>query len=344
MFRFRRTVATLSAALAFCFLPAAAAQFATSVVSYQQGGTAGGGIFNQANVLGGPRGAGIHAGSLDVLSLGQGGNVVLGFSVTLVDGPGEDFTVFENPFFSPIGTSNAFSEAAFVEVSSNGVDFARFPSSYVGPPAPQSAVGSLPAGTFSGLVGGLPVLANTSIGLGDPFDPTVSGGEAFDLGDLSSDPLVTSGTVDLGAIHFVRIVDVVAGVDADSTGQLIYDNGGLGSADIDAVAVLHHTGNVNAAGPAVSVSYDPAGRLRVILSDPDGLGDLDPLSFRATFNLAPVTNADFAVFFPYVAVTPTSVTFTSSVVVQGQGVLGVFAVSLADLSGTRSASQFFIQG
>ena len=344
MDRFHCRAMTLIAVFVVCFLPSAPAQFATSVVSYQQGGTSGGGLFNQANVLGGPRGAGINAGSLDVLSLGQGGNVLLGFSVTLVDGPGEDFTVFENPFYSPIGTFNAFAEAAFVEVSTNGVDFARFPSFYAGPAAPQSAIGSLPVGTFSGLTGGLPVLVNTSIGLGDAFDPTVSGGEAFDLADLAADPLVASGVVDLTAIHFVRVVDVVAGVDADSTGQLIYDNGGLGSADIDAVAVLHHAGNVNVTGPTVSVGYDAAGRLQVTLSDPDGLGDLDPLSFRASFNLVPVTAANFQAFFPFVAVTSTAVTFTSAVVVQGQGALGVFAVSLSDLTGTRSASQFFIQG
>lgn len=344
MDRFCCRRAALSVAFALCLSPLASAQFATSVVSYQQGGTGGGGLFNQANVLGGPRGAGINAGSLDVLSLGQGGNVLLGFGVTIADGPGEDLTVFENPFYFPIGTFSAFSEAAFVEVSTNGVDFARFPSSYVGPPAPQSAFGSLPAGTFSNLAGGLPVLANTAIGLGDAFDPTVSGGEAFDLADLCGDPLVASGVVDLTAIHFVRLVDVVAGVDADSTGQLIYDNGGLGSADIDAVAVLHHTGNVSASGPAVSISYDPAGRLQVAISDPNGLGDLDPVSFRASFDVVPVTVANFQAFFPYVAVTSTSVTFTSAAVVQGQGVLGVLAVSVADLTGTRSSSQFFIQG
>ena len=80
--------------------PAAAEPFADRVVSYTIG--AGGG-WRAADlpgvVLGGPRGAGAFQGSRDTFSLGLGGSIVLEFTDNVVvDGPGPDFTVFENPF------------------------------------------------------------------------------------------------------------------------------------------------------------------------------------------------------------------------------------------------------
>src|SRR5262245_13674551 len=192
--------AVLSQALSQVVLaPPARAQspFATQVVSFQQG--TGGGIFVTQNILGGPLGGGLGAGSLDVLTLGEGGNVVLGFDVALRDGPGADLAVFENGF--QFGAGNVFAEVAFVEVSTNGADFARFPSDY-GPPAG----GGTPIGTWEGLAGGTPVVANVSTDPDSPFDPVTAGGEAFDFADLASDPLVVGGQVDLQGIHFVRLV------------------------------------------------------------------------------------------------------------------------------------------
>ncbi|NJL30946.1 MAG: hypothetical protein HC898_04585, partial [Phycisphaerales bacterium] len=60
--------------------------------------------------------------SFDVVSLGDGGHITLTFATGIRNGPGYDFAVFENGF------SDTFLELAFVEVSSNGSDFFRFPS------------------------------------------------------------------------------------------------------------------------------------------------------------------------------------------------------------------------
>jgi hypothetical protein len=255
-------------------------RFATHVVQFTRG--TGAGIFVPANALGHPRGAGLLQGSLHVLSLGEGGHVTLGFAVTITNGPGVDFIVSENPFLAGNLTSS-FAEAVFVEASTDGVQFARFPTRFVGPGSSGGAFSFLPVGSLSGFAGALPVLANDLTAGGvDPFDPCTAGGDPFDLEALRNDPLVVRGAVDLGAIHYVRLVDVVSGVSRDSGGRLVHD--ATGGADIDAVAVIHHRGNLAPGGPRVAISLPGNGPLALRVSDPDGLPDLDESSLRAAIN------------------------------------------------------------
>ena len=162
--------------------------------------------------------------SADVVSLGNGGSITLSFDSGIRDGIGADFAVFENGFAFQDDT---FGELAFVEVSSNGTDFARFLSISLSPG---------PIGDF------------------DPVDPTnvsnlagqfVAGlGTPFDLGELSGDALVIAGLVDLANISFVRIVDVVGdGSTFDSQGNPIFDPFptafGSSGFDLEAVGVLN---------------------------------------------------------------------------------------------------------
>ena len=58
----------------------------------------------------------------NVLSLGDGGQAILLFDYPISNGLGPDFAVFENAF------NNTFLELAFVEVSSDGIHFVRFPA------------------------------------------------------------------------------------------------------------------------------------------------------------------------------------------------------------------------
>jgi hypothetical protein len=60
--------------------------------------------------------------SVDVVSLGDGGVATLTFARPIKNGSGPDFCVFENAF------SDTYLELAFVEVSSDGVRFVRFPA------------------------------------------------------------------------------------------------------------------------------------------------------------------------------------------------------------------------
>ena len=80
-------------------------------------------------VLGLPRGGSEFSQSLDVLSLGSGGSLTLGFlDNAIVDRPGDDFLVFENAFRN--SPTLVFREAAFVEASEDGLVFYRFPVVY----------------------------------------------------------------------------------------------------------------------------------------------------------------------------------------------------------------------
>jgi hypothetical protein len=149
--------------------------------------------------------------------------------------------VFENPFYAGGNTHASFAELMFVSVSTNGVDFARFPV-VSNTPAPVSAFGTIDPADVSGFAGVTPVLANVDTNSIDPFDPTVSGGDTFDLSALSDDPLVISGKVNLSAIRYVRLDDVLGdGSLTDQNGHPIYDPTGPGSngADVDAIAVIH---------------------------------------------------------------------------------------------------------
>jgi len=193
-------------------------------------------------VLGPPLGGGASAGSMDVLSLGDGGEIILEFKDNIVaNGPGPDLIIFENAFFAGGNTENTFAEVAFVEVSLNGVDYYRFPNDY----NPDGEPVNNPA-NWLGFAGVLPALSHPDNGI-DPTDPLVSGGDLFDLDDVGLDK-----------IRFIKIIDTNEGDEAarDSDGDLIYDPGmpGGDSAgfDLDAVAAVYSTDISPTQAPAFS--------------------------------------------------------------------------------------------
>ncbi|GAG23652.1 unnamed protein product, partial [marine sediment metagenome] len=66
-------------------------RFVTRVVDYSVTG-------NLDKIKGAPHGCGMYCGSGHVLTLGNNGHVTVGFNVVIVNEPGYDFIVFENPF------------------------------------------------------------------------------------------------------------------------------------------------------------------------------------------------------------------------------------------------------
>ncbi len=310
-------------------------RYATRVAAFQRG--PGPGIFKTSNVLGPPRGSGYKAGSTHVLSLGAGGSVTLGFDVEIADGPGADFLVFENPFYAGRNFSS-FAELFFVEVSTNGKDFTRFPAVYHGPSRSPGAFGTLPMGCCSNLGGITPVLADPARRPGlDPFDPCLAGGDPFDLADLKNDPLVKAGKVDLGRIRFVRLVDIVSGKEKDSLGKTIYDPGGpTGSADIDAVAVIHYRKGMAPRGPRVEL-FRSKNTVRVVFFDPDGLSDLDPSSLHASLNAYPVPAAALLGYFKILSFSATRVEFALSGI--PPGFFFTIGFSVRDKSGAFSGAR-----
>ncbi len=213
-----------------CFSIIRADPFVDAVVDVSYGTYAG---FGQDQfpdiVLGPPHGSGAAAGSTDVLSLGDGGNITLEFTDNIVrNGPGPDLIVFENPFYVSGNPENVLAEVAFVEVSQDGETFFRFPNDYDPEGTPQNNPQN-----WRGFAGVYPVYSSPDNGI-DPTDPETAGGDAFDLDDVGLD-----------WIRFIRIIDTDEPPNAaqDDDGDEIYDPGwvseGSSGFDLDAVAAVH---------------------------------------------------------------------------------------------------------
>ena len=157
-----------------------------------------------------------------VVSLGDGGSITLTFPEPFGNGPGPDLAVFENAH------SDNFLELAFVEVSSDGTNFHKFPSISLTQTTSQiGGFGSLDTTNIHNLAG------KFRAGFGTPFD----------LADLAGIP-----DLDISMITHVRITDVVGSLNPsygtlDSQGHLIndpwqtpFETGGF---DLDAVAYLN---------------------------------------------------------------------------------------------------------
>lgn len=155
-------------------------------------------------VFGHPIGAGDKQGSLDVLSLGKGGEIVVGFGANaIVDGDGVDFIVFENAFYVGGNVDKPFKELGEVSVSEDGQTWTAFPCDPDGP-------------TLEGCAGWHPIYANDEYAI-SPFDPLVAGGDAFDLSEIG-----------VARARFVRVRDVGKIAAAPNAGF-----------DLDALAIVH---------------------------------------------------------------------------------------------------------
>jgi hypothetical protein len=174
-------------------------------VRFSPGENAGFGQEELPSVVLGPPAGREAGGSLDVLSLGVGGEIVLDFGEgrRLVDGPGPDLVVFENPFYISGDPTRPFAELGEVAVSADGVTWSTFDCD-------PSGTGR---GRYPGCAGWTPT---RRFDPRLPLDPTESGGDVFDLDDLG----VTEA-------RYVRIRDLAdegappsAGFDLDAIGAV----------------------------------------------------------------------------------------------------------------------------
>jgi hypothetical protein len=181
--------------------------WATSVIDYSPAPEVGSRWSDPNKALGPATGD-----NLDIVSLGDldrqqldalvtPGFITLSFNEPIRDGNGYDFAVFENSLVSELDTSagsiagQMFAELGYVEVSSNGVDFVRFPSVSL-TEAPTGPYGTIEISKVYNLAG---------------KHPNANGlctGTPFDLSELAYDPMVVSGIVDVNNINYVRIVDI----------------------------------------------------------------------------------------------------------------------------------------
>lgn len=178
--------------------------------------------------------------------------------------PGADFVVFENALIAQhpaggAGVGGVFAELAYVEVSSDGVNFARFPSVSL-TPAAVGSYGTVVAGDLFNLAG------KHANGNGESW------GTPFDLSGLAAHPLVLNGTVNLEQVRFVRLVDIPgsgAFMDAALPPHPIYDSWqtiGSGGMDVEALGAI-----------SLAMTFDQwqdakglVGPQRGALADPDG--------------------------------------------------------------------------
>ncbi|MCC5841966.1 MAG: hypothetical protein JJT96_17760 [Opitutales bacterium] len=154
-------------------------QWAATVVDYRPAPGVGAAFADPNNALGPYTTSVVSLGDLSSQQIAGGvppGSITLGFAQPFGNRPGFDFAVFENGFAFGGGL---FAELAFVEVSSNGTDFARFPniSTNTAPVAGSGAFSGWDMTNVHNLAG------KHQGGLGTPFD----------LSDLVLDPLVVSG-------------------------------------------------------------------------------------------------------------------------------------------------------
>lgn len=184
--------------------------YARRVIRFSPGSNAGFGAHQYPDVvLGPPKGGGTNEGSLDVLTLGIGGEIVLDFGDEgIIDGPGPDFIVFENAFW-PGGTAGrVFADLAEVAVSDDDTTWSTFRCDLRG-----EGVGRYPD-----CAGWNPTLPYDPFDV-VPLDPELTGGDVFDL-----------ATLGIASARYVRIRDLASMGDGEG------DNAGF---DLDAVGIIH---------------------------------------------------------------------------------------------------------
>jgi hypothetical protein len=181
--------------------------WATNVVSYNPAPGVGSQWCNPNKALGPATG-----NNLDIVSLGDlegqqintslpSGQITLSFDEPIRDGNGYDFVVFENGIISNWDTASGsitglmFAELGYVEVSSNGVDFVRFPA---------VSLTSEPVGPY----GTIEISNVYNLAGKHPNANGLCTGTPFDLSEIADDPAVMLGLVDVNNINYVRIVDI----------------------------------------------------------------------------------------------------------------------------------------
>lgn len=218
--------------------------FPDSVKEFTPGKNAGFGAAHfPANVLGPPQGTlnpqFPNDNPTDILSLGTGGLLIYEFSTNeIIDGPGPDFTIFENPVQPSGFPEQSFVDSALVSVSTDSLTWHQFPVDLVSTKTADLRLKS----NYIGFAGVQPVYSSTGNGI-SPFDPAVSGGDPFDLADLGITAVRFVKIQDTGHPHYLPTYDK-DGDPISDYGNLIDPDpavvGGISAGfDLDAMAAIH---------------------------------------------------------------------------------------------------------
>lgn len=179
-----------------------------------------------------------------VVCLGDGGTAVLTFDAPVANIEGYDFAVFENGF------SDTYLELAFVEISSDGVNFFRFPChSQTQTITPVGGFGAVDCTFINNFAG------KYRTGFGTPFD----------ISEVPDNLLL-----DKNNITHVKIVDAIGTIDPayasyDSQGNMVneqyptpYATGGFDLSGVAVLKVKTTLGNPNFNANAIALYPNPA--------------------------------------------------------------------------------------
>ncbi|HMV44358.1 MAG TPA: LIC_13355 family lipoprotein [Leptospiraceae bacterium] len=210
-------------------------------------GDTGSGFQDKTKAINGVRGGGFSTGSTDVFSLtstGSSASIVLEWKgKRVLNGSGIDFIVFENPFQYNGNASSIFMEPIIVEVSQDNISYCGFSPDYTFSPETTYSTNPTYWKRFAGIT---PVLYNVEtnpLSGNDLYDITKTGGDGFDLDNLSGandfnigcsttlrDKIKSEGFV------YLRLISATARTNADTGSNFLQDTGAFGGGpDIDGV-------------------------------------------------------------------------------------------------------------
>lgn len=219
-----------------------------------------------------------QAMSNGIVSLGDGGNATCTFQYPIKNGAGPDFAVFENSF------DDSFLELGLVEVSSDGVNFVRFPAHSLTDTLTQTgSFGSTDPTKINNLAG------KYRGGYGTPFD---------------LQELAIFSNININAVTHVRVIDVVGSVNKqyakrDHYNNMINDPWPTGFAsggfDLDAIGVIHQNTSVglkeNNFGNNFSVYPNPVNKGdKLIFNSTEEIKSIEVYSFSGQKLVSPSGN------------------------------------------------------
>lgn len=208
--------------------------------------------FKDANkAINGICGGGNTSGGVDVFSLdatGTGATLVLEWqSKRITNGAGIDFTVFENSFYINGNSTTRFMDLTLVEVSIDNTNYCGFAPNYTN--VPETTYSNNPA-TWSNFAGKTPVLLNqktNNLSATDSFDNSKSGGDSYDLANLSDVDIFSNGCTttirnNIQALGFVyiRLKSAISLTNPDTGANFVGEPISDGS-DIDGVIARYQT-------------------------------------------------------------------------------------------------------
>ncbi len=229
-----------------------------------------------------------------VVSLGDGGTAICSFQYLIKNGPGPDFAVFENSF------DDSFLELALVEVSSDGVNFVRFPAHSLTDTLTQTgSFGSTDPTKINNLAG------KYRGGYGTPFD----------LQDLA-----VFSNININAITHVKIIDVVGSANKAYAKRDHYNNMindpwptafASGGFDLDAIGVINQNTNVGLTENGLETSFslypNPVNKgEKLLFNSSEVITSIDVYSFSgqkilsSDSNFLSTSNLDKGIYFVHV--------------------------------------------